>query len=357
MPGKKLCKQCFSRITHDLEAAKLAVTDTTETEPEYVPGESSQSESETIPESERSRSDLNNSLEEIGVSPLKLHAVSSGSKVKEGKRKLKRIAEKQSERNENVRKKIAKVLDVEESKLNCFNKSEEYDRIVDLLSNKLSTTRDKRVKVQLLTLAPRSETVSFVAKQFATTNYLVKKSRAVFDEKGVLGMPDKYHGHGLSDEVKEIVREFYQRDEYSRTMPGRKDSISISRNVHMQKRLLSCNVNELFATFKQEYPNIKICRSSFASLRPKWCVTVDTTGSHSVCVCIYHQNVKLMIDTCKFKTDQHKLTEFIVCDRNNRDCMIHRCDSCPGVEPLRQHLLAEFQKLVEEKRQDSADGE
>ena len=125
-------------------------------------------------------------------------------------------------------------------------------------------------------------------------------------------------------------------------MHGAKDFVSIGRNIHMQKRLLLCNVNELHVKFKKEHPNIKICRSSFAALRPKWCINVDNTGSHNVCVCVYHQNVKLMIDACKFKVDQHSLTDMIVCDRKNRDCMIHRCENCPGLEPLREYLLQEF---------------
>ena len=53
-------------------------------------------------------------------------------------------------------------------------------------------------------------------------------------------------------------------------MPGAKDFVSICRNVHMQKRLLLCNVNELYITFKGEHPNEKICHSSFAAaLCPK----------------------------------------------------------------------------------------
>ena len=70
---------------------------------------------------------MNTSLGEIGVSPLKLHSLSSGSKVKEGKRKLQRIEDKQLETTETVRKKIAKVLDVQESKLTSFNKAAEYE--------------------------------------------------------------------------------------------------------------------------------------------------------------------------------------------------------------------------------------
>ena len=93
-------------------------------------------------------------------------------------------------------------------------------------------------------------------------------------------------------------------------------------------------MNELYVKFKEEHPNAIICQSSFAALRPKWCVNVATTGSHSVCVCVYHQNVKLMIDACKFKCDQHSLTDKIVCDRQNHDCMIHRCNTCPGTAKI-----------------------
>ena len=52
-----------------------------------------------------------------------------------------------------------------------------------------------------------------------------------------------------------------------------------------------------------------------------------------------------MLDACKFKTDQHTLTEKIVCNRQSRECMILRCENCPGTEPLRKHLLNEFAKL------------
>ena len=70
-------------------------------------------------------------------------------------------------------------------------------------------------------------------------------------------MPDKYVGHGISDETKEMVIAFYEDDDNSRTMPGAKDFVSIARNVHRQKRLLLCNVNELFVKFKAEHPEIK----------------------------------------------------------------------------------------------------
>ena len=62
-----------------------------------------------------------------------------------------------------------------------------------------------------------------------------------------------------------------------------------------QKRLLLLNIKELFLEFKKEYPTVKIEFSKFCELRPKWMNTVNHSGMHSVCVCLYHQNVKLLV--------------------------------------------------------------
>lgn len=43
-------------------------------------------------------------------------------------------------------------------------------------------------------------------------------------------------------------------------------TVSITWNVHIQKRWLLCNINELYRNFKAVYPNINICRSTFANL-------------------------------------------------------------------------------------------
>ena len=68
-----------------------------------------------------------------------------------------------------------------------------------------------------------------------------------------------------------------------------------SQRVHKQKRLLIQNLNEFYAIFKERYPKIKIVVSKFSEFRPKQCVTVGAQGTHSVCVCTIHQNVKLML--------------------------------------------------------------
>ena len=56
-----------------------------------------------------------------------------------------------------------------------------------------------------------------------------------------------------------------------------------------------CNPKEAYHQFKTQHPNVKVGFSKFAELRPKECVLAVPVGTHSVCVCAIHQNVKLMM--------------------------------------------------------------
>jgi hypothetical protein len=61
----------------------------------------------------------------------------------------------------------------------------------------------------------------------------------------------------------------------------------------VQKRLVLGNLKELFELFETTYPDEKIGFSKFAT---KHYVLAGGSGTHSVCVCTAHQNVKLMIE-------------------------------------------------------------
>lgn len=83
----------------------------------------------------------------------------------------------------------------------------------------------------------------------------MKESRKIFKDKGILEDPIKKTGKGVPENVKDLVEEFYNNEEYSRIMPGKKDCVSISRNVHKQKRLLLCNLKEPHQEFKKKLSN------------------------------------------------------------------------------------------------------
>lgn len=68
------------------------------------------------------------------------------------------------------------------------------------------------------------------------------------------------------------------------------------KRVHIQKRLILSNLKETYREFKDRFPCENVGFSKFAELRPKHCVLAGASGSHTVCVCTIHQNVKLMIE-------------------------------------------------------------
>ena len=112
----------------------------------------------------------------------------------------------------------------------------------------------------------------------------MKGYRILSEEKGILAVPQPVIGKRLSEKTVNSVLEFYQNDEYSRQLPGKKDCVSIRKNVHVSKRLILCNLKEIYTAIKDKHPDLKISFSKFASQRPKWCITVGPEGTHSVCV-------------------------------------------------------------------------
>lgn len=78
--------------------------------------------------------------------------------------------------------------------------------------------------------------------------------------------------------------------------------------------------------------------SSSAALRPPWCILAGASGMHSVCVCQYHQNAKLMIHAAGLKDDCESLISLLVCDVHKEECMIGNCGNCPGSAALKSLL-------------------
>jgi hypothetical protein len=107
-----------------------------------------------------------------------------------------------------------------------------------------------------------------------------------------LAIPDTIKRERISDIIKEQVLGFYSDDENSRQMPGQKDCVSIAGVKH-QKRLLLFKLTELYTQFKEKHGKV-IGFSKFCVLRPKWCILVGASGTHTVCTCLTHENAKLL---------------------------------------------------------------
>ena len=198
-------------------------------------------------------------------------------------------------------------------------------------------------------MTPESWSRNYAAKYFNVSDHLVRKARSLKKEKGVFAMPYNKIGGKISNEIVALVEMFYQHDEYSRLMPGKRDYVSVGKGrkdrVHEQKRLLLCNLHELYIEFKKINPTLKIGFSKFCCLRPKWCVSTGSAGTHSVCVCTHHQNAILLLNAISWDITYKDLMSKIVCDTSRNECMVHRCSNCPGRDHLKVFLDEELEDI------------
>lgn len=105
----------------------------------------------------------------------------------------------------------------------------------------------------------------------------------------------------LNKEIVELVTAFYEREDNSRQLAGMRDFVTIrgpdgSKIGRVQKKIVLCNLSELYASFKTTYPQISIGFAKFAKLRPVHCELVGANGSYASCLCLIHQNMNLMLN-------------------------------------------------------------
>ena len=63
---------------------------------------------------------------------------------------------------------------------------------------------------------------------------------------------------------------------------------------------------------------------------------------HSVCVCQYHQNVKLLVSVIPGNFEDKDILSEVVCNIGLRKCMLHLCSDCPDKTNLNMYLTEHF---------------
>lgn len=341
--GAKICDECRKQL------GKLPIPDPTTESSECTPvTESSESVhlEQSDEESDFCRNleakscqdtstleSVNQCLEEIGETPVVKKKL---QQVHYPKDKLKRIT--------TAMKKVI-IQDVESSD------SGDDGEIIKQLKEKFHTTAERSEKVRVLTVLPKSWSMRRIQAEFGASDYMVRRARELVKQNGILSSPNLKPGHSIAAETCESVCRFYESDEVSRIMPGKKDFVSVrlgEKREHFQKRLLLGNLKELYQLFKDKFPTHTIGFSKFAELRPKHCVLAGASGTHAVCICTIHQNVKLMMldakiadltasDDVPLGTYQHCLARMI-CNPPQPICYLNRCDACPGINVVKERL-------------------
>ena len=195
---------------------------------------------------------------------------------------------------------------------------------------------------------------------FGATNYMVKLSRKLKVDNGILPeVPALSKKKIISEELKSTIKAFYESDKISRQCHGKKDYVSVinddGHKVHVQKRLVLSNLKEVFHKFKEFNNTDAIGYSSFCALRPKHCVLAGAGGTHSVCVCTYHQNSKLMLNSIgQTNLTLNEVLAKAVCQLGKEACMMRECKECPGkkgvVEFLQSLPALEGREVIKYKK-------
>lgn len=111
-------------------------------------------------------------------------------------------------------------------------------------------------------------------------------------------------------------------------MPGKNDCMSIRINGEkqiFQKRLMLSTLKESYVEFKKRYSDIKIGFTKFTMLKPKHFVQLGSSGTHSVCVCTIHQNVKIIMANVNFAEISNGMFQ------TYKDCIFLCCVKHPNL--------------------------
>lgn len=332
-PEMKICDSCRKQLSKEKKMLEAEDLD--------VPGTSTIDEDFTNPE--ESLHYLNKSLSNIEESPIKKKRMLSPSycKVKLGK----------------AMKKLTHEL-VGKTAIEDPAKDDPDTEILLQLKEKFKSAQSRNEQFLILTTLPKSWTCQRIQDEFNVSNRMARKTKVLVKEKGIMSCPEPKVGKMLEQPVVDKVINFYNSDEISRIMPGKKDFVSVKIDVksstHVQKRLVLCNLKEAYERFKEKHPIDKIGFSKFAELRPKNCVLAGGSGTHSVCVCTTHQNTKLMIVGGKLKDipidgetnlgDYKICLSLIMCSEATSKCQLNVCENCPGIENIKQKLINHFEE-------------
>lgn len=233
---------------------------------------------------------------------------------------------------------------------------ESFDEILTQLIERFNGTEDKTVKLQVLSVLPVSWSLRKIEELFGASLSMVRTVKKLVSEHGIIPNPQARTRQGLPEELKVKVEEFYTDN--SRMLPGKKDYVSVKEEgirVQKQKMLVLLTLKELYALFNTKNPG-QIGFSKFAELRPRQCILAGASGTHSVCVCIHHENFSLLLEALKFEKEEDGKTKpmtvgevlrLALCHDPKPECYLGMCKDCPGAPPIQAAMEMYFDERIQ----------
>ncbi|XP_029903924.1 uncharacterized protein LOC115356800 [Myripristis murdjan] len=185
-----------------------------------------------------------------------------------------------------------------------------------------------KLKKQLLNLKKQ------LAEMRRQNDKLRKSGKRLMARQRV-GLSEKFKPRGckkLSAERKQAVINFLSRDENSRLLAGKKDTITKNKQK-LQRRVLAKPLKELHAQYQTEVEqHLSMSYRQFARRRPFY-ITEPKSRDRDTCACVEHENVRLLVNKLAKRgllktTSISELVSMIVCDPKNKACMDCVCLMC-----------------------------
>jgi hypothetical protein len=282
--------------------------------------------------------EINTSLQIIGESPIK---TSKLARKRYATTKLRKITEIYRSKIKSVSLVLQQQMSESDSSLHPqINVGiYEFNEMISQLKAKFKNADSRSEKPKILTVLPKSWGICRIDKEFQTSNWLARKAKELVRSQAILSSPNP----------RPSTARLAKCLEDSHTMPGKKDFKPVKKDdkcTHVQKRLILGNLKEIF----NKFPDVKIDFSIFCQLRSRHAILAGAAGTHSVCVCVQHQNIKLMAEAIKLNeltkemnleknvsTLKHLLA-LMSCNPLTEDSLMNNCTQCPEEDVLQEDL-------------------
>lgn len=135
----------------------------------------------------------------------------------------------------------------------------------------------------------------------------------------------------VDDETKQLIIQFFERDDNSRVTTGRKETVT-KQKVKKQRRIMLDTMINLHEKYCAESIDNAVSYSTFTRLRPFW-IMAARPKDRETCLCQKHENIQLKIEklfSLKLISSKNaeSLLQTVCCDVNNKGCMYRDCSQC-----------------------------
>ncbi|KAL0151585.1 hypothetical protein M9458_053102 [Cirrhinus mrigala] len=182
------------------------------------------------------------------------------------------------------------------------------------------------ITLMIMTMSSQSE-LRKAKRELQTKQKTLKIQRKLERQKNKLR--DKLKASKVR---REEVVSFLCRDENSRMLSGKKDTVTKNKIKH-QRRVLLHSLKELHAQYNATAKrHVKLSYRQFVRYCPFY-VTPAKGTDRNTCACIDHENVKLLVEKLHQKgilltNSISELLAVIACDTTSKQCMYHTCMKC-----------------------------